>query len=318
MSTAMPPVPEGTPDHFMLDLELGPILFHIDLDSGFYNPEYEWKRLSHNHAAFELQYILQGSVTLYIHDTHYVLREGCYCLIPPFEYHSQMMDPEQPVLKTCFRFTYEMLPDARHGFPESESRAMQHIVTNLTFFIQRDCGADLALITAVQKELLTRPVGYFARMQCLLGQILLGVMRSTPNVPAVSSELPNLTLDSQRMSIIDEFFVRNLNEEIKEAELASLLKVSSRQLNRIMKRLYHTSFRQKLVKTRMNVAMDLLKNTDAPVSEILLHVGYKSTENFYANFKSYTGLTPSAFRKREKQTPSLPDVDHTDHFLSFV
>jgi AraC-like DNA-binding protein len=297
----MPPVPEGMPVYFMIDVELGPIVFHIELDSSSYNPEYQWQRFNHNHAAFELQYILQGSFTLYIQDTCYVLTEGCYCLIPPFVYHSQIIDPKQPVLKTCFRFTYEMLPSARQSFPESESKALQHIVTNLAFFIQRDCGADLALICDVQKELLTRPVGYHARTQSLLMQILLNVMRSMPDVPAVSSELPNVTLDSQRMSIIDKFFVRNLNEEIKESELANMLKVSSRQLNRIMMRLYRTSFRQKLVKTRMNVAMDLLKNTDAPVSEIGLYVGYKSAENFYANFKSYTGLTPSAFRKQENQ-----------------
>jgi AraC-like DNA-binding protein len=50
---------------------------------------------------------------------------------------------------------------------------------------------------------------------------------------------------------------------------------------------------------RMDKAMDLLKNTSAPLGDIAGIVGYKHHSNFSSFFLEQFGVTPSEFRKRE-------------------
>ncbi len=57
------------------------------------------------------------------------------------------------------------------------------------------------------------------------------------------------------------------------------------------------------VERRMKYACALLTNTDYTVLHISSAVGYDSLSHFTNNFKKYTGLTPSAYRK--ENSPSL-------------
>jgi two-component system response regulator YesN len=50
---------------------------------------------------------------------------------------------------------------------------------------------------------------------------------------------------------------------------------------------------------RMDKAMELLKNTSAPLSDIAGMVGYKHQSRFSTLFREQFGLMPSEFRKRE-------------------
>jgi transcriptional regulator GlxA family with amidase domain len=50
---------------------------------------------------------------------------------------------------------------------------------------------------------------------------------------------------------------------------------------------------------RMNKAMDLLKNTGAPLGDVAGMVGYKHQSRFSTLFKEQFGLAPGAFRKKD-------------------
>ncbi|GAM67060.1 transcriptional regulator [Vibrio sp. JCM 19236] len=57
------------------------------------------------------------------------------------------------------------------------------------------------------------------------------------------------------------------------------------------------SFSQHLKKLRLNMACDLLMNTDLPISQIIERVGYDNQANFNRQFKAYRELTPTAYRE---------------------
>jgi two-component system response regulator YesN len=50
---------------------------------------------------------------------------------------------------------------------------------------------------------------------------------------------------------------------------------------------------------RMDQAMELLKNTAAPLSDIAGMVGYKHQSRFSTLFREQFGVMPSEFRKRK-------------------
>ena len=74
------------------------------------------------------------------------------------------------------------------------------------------------------------------------------------------------------------------------------MNLSISQVNRVLKILYGVSFKQKLLETRIEIAKDLLCNTDLPINEISKKVGYDYVSSFYKVFKNKTTFTPETCR----------------------
>jgi AraC-like DNA-binding protein len=58
-----------------------------------------------------------------------------------------------------------------------------------------------------------------------------------------------------------------------------------------------------LQRRRVERAMSLLRETDRPVSEICLEVGFWSLGTFSRTFRDIVGCSPSAYREREQAAP---------------
>ncbi len=58
-----------------------------------------------------------------------------------------------------------------------------------------------------------------------------------------------------------------------------------------------------LQRRRIERAMALLRETDRPVSEICLDVGFASLGTFSRTFREIVGSSPSAYREREQAAP---------------
>ena len=57
------------------------------------------------------------------------------------------------------------------------------------------------------------------------------------------------------------------------------------------------NFSEYLEELRMQQAMHLLKETDTPLSELYLHLGYNNPNSFRRAFKKVYGSSPKAFRQ---------------------
>ncbi|HWC25994.1 MAG TPA: helix-turn-helix transcriptional regulator [Solirubrobacteraceae bacterium] len=58
-----------------------------------------------------------------------------------------------------------------------------------------------------------------------------------------------------------------------------------------------------LQRRRLERAMALLRETDRPVTEICLDVGFSSLGTFSRTFREIVGCSPSAYREREQAAP---------------
>jgi AraC-like DNA-binding protein len=58
-----------------------------------------------------------------------------------------------------------------------------------------------------------------------------------------------------------------------------------------------------LQRRRLERAMALLRETDTPVTEICLAVGFSSLGTFSRTFRDVVGTSPSAYREREQAAP---------------
>ncbi len=93
------------------------------------------------------------------------------------------------------------------------------------------------------------------------------------------------------------FIQEHYNEQISLPWLAEHLQVSESHLSRFFKLSTGLSFTQYLINTRIEAAINLMKNSNLKVYEIAEKVGYTNVEHFSRMFKRMTGKTPKEYMK---------------------
>ncbi|MDF2721846.1 MAG: AraC family transcriptional regulator [Paenibacillus sp.] len=296
------------PSFLDIQVELGAIRFSIHLNPGFFREICPLPVMSHSHTNYEVQLVHRGSMALSMDNGYQIVQAGRCCFIPPGLYHSQLEAPAgEDVHKTSFQFSFEAMPGEKPVFdsasPRQETDLLLRAFTEAPFFIARENTTLPALVETIKQELQARHIGYYAKVQSLFAQLLVELIRSSPRHDTSARYEPPQASFGNRVTLIENFFNERYSTPLKEEELASLLYVSKRQLNRILHELYGISFRTKLLHTRIQVAMDLLKTSNMTVKDIAAFVGYPLAENFHASFKTVTNMTPTAFRSYSR----LPD-----------
>ncbi|NLC67844.1 MAG: helix-turn-helix transcriptional regulator [Clostridiaceae bacterium] len=112
--------------------------------------------------------------------------------------------------------------------------------------------------------------------------------------------IPEIDFFDKRHLIIENFFEANYNTNKTIHDLAKMLNVSVRQLDRIIQDSFKMSFKNKIIEKRMEISKNLLRNTKLPVKTIAERVGYNTESNFYKVFKQKNGHTPAEYRKKYK------------------
>jgi AraC-like DNA-binding protein len=85
-------------------------------------------------------------------------------------------------------------------------------------------------------------------------------------------------------------------EEVSLASVAQEVGLSERQVSRLFREEFGTTFRDHLAALRLERAKRLLAGTDLSVIEVAGHTGWSSLAHFNSVFRRQVGVTPSSFR----------------------
>lgn len=88
------------------------------------------------------------------------------------------------------------------------------------------------------------------------------------------------------------------HNDISINEISAVAMLSPSHLLRSFKMIFHLSPHQYIIFKRMELAKKLLTETQLPVSDIMLNIGYSSLSNFSWAFRQHYGLAPTDFRKK--------------------
>ncbi|HEY6878718.1 MAG TPA: AraC family transcriptional regulator [Polyangiales bacterium] len=91
---------------------------------------------------------------------------------------------------------------------------------------------------------------------------------------------------------------QHLSADASPHKLAALLGMSSRSLQRRLQE-HGTSYAQVLRDTRRDLAMSYLVQPQCSITEIAFLLGFEDASAFARAFRSWTGVTPSAFRSAQ-------------------
>ena len=85
---------------------------------------------------------------------------------------------------------------------------------------------------------------------------------------------------------------------VRSIDIANELHISEKYMYRLFMNRFNLSPQQFLLKTRMEVAKNLLEENNMSVKEIAFTVGYSSIQTFSKAFTNYYGVCPSLLKKQ--------------------
>lgn len=100
------------------------------------------------------------------------------------------------------------------------------------------------------------------------------------------------------MKAVIDYIERNLKRGISLEDVANHVNISTYYLSKIFKKEMGVNFITYVTDRKMDMAKEMLVNTDIPVLNIALDLAYNEANYFSKAFKKKTGLTPSEYREK--------------------
>lgn len=247
----------------------------------------KWDIGRHCNADFEVHILLSGSCVLEIDNQNTPFNAPSATVITPGTFH----------------YSHKFSSDfARFSFSFMSTR--QDVVKNLqeqirTAIICPLPASAIGLCRSILDEMLGKRSFREEAIRGLFTQLLVILFRSADLV--LSNDSTPLDAAIWRTSIIDAFFSPWPEPFGTEDQLAAKLHLSKRQLNRVLLQNYDMGFREKMLRSRMEYAANLLQNTTQSVSQIGKLIGYTADSSFYKAFQSFYHMTPQQYRKTQRE-----------------
>ncbi|MBW6411576.1 response regulator transcription factor [Clostridium weizhouense] len=97
-----------------------------------------------------------------------------------------------------------------------------------------------------------------------------------------------------------EYIQDNIGENVSLEKMASMCNLSPCYFSRVFKKSLGVTFISYVNETKINRAKELLENTDIPVLNVALDLGFDDCGYFIRVFKKSQGLTPKKYREVHK------------------
>lgn len=130
--------------------------------------------------------------------------------------------------------------------------------------------------------------------QVALSSMLLRLNRHAPQ------RVPNGGLAAWQLARLCDYLQANLATDVSLAELSALVGLSTFLLCRAFRISTGLPPHRWQLRCRLERAMEILRDTSLPVSEVALIVGYGEPSKFAKAFRSSFGVNPTTFRRQRR------------------
>ncbi|NSL87724.1 GlxA family transcriptional regulator [Chitinophaga solisilvae] len=111
--------------------------------------------------------------------------------------------------------------------------------------------------------------------------------------------------DDEPIKKAQEYIENNFMEKITVDQLASMLSLSRRNLERRFKKATSNTAVEYMQRVKIEAAKSSLESSRENVSEVMYKVGYTDTKAFRTTFKRITGLSPMEYRNKYNRQAAM-------------
>ncbi len=257
----------------------------------------------HSHSFFEIVYVLEGSAEHTINGHSMILHTGDYFLINLKSKHQYVSIGDTcdfKVINCLFEPEFiDKTLEGAHSFAEILNNYLVKFGYNkftdrLTNNAYHDSDGFLrSVFLKMQEEYKDKASGWRDVIRSLLVTLLIFLARNDTEADEGGALF---------VRHIKEHVAENYMNEVNLSDIARDLHISLTYASVIFKGATGMTFRDYLLKFRIEKACDLLRISDKTIAEIAELVGYTDAAFFYKVFKRRLGLTPSEYRVKQKQS----------------
>lgn len=241
---------------------------------------------SHGKNCYEIHYISESFGILNADGEEYKITPNTLFVTGPLISHAQITDLNNPMVEWCI---YLRIDDTG----AADGTASEFLKEN--FWIGQDEQDIFPLFKKVFTELKNRFDGYINMAALLISEIIISTARNYINNVERKGEICGCI--SERTSIIIEEYFLYEYRYASLGELSGRLELSPRQTQRVLEKLYGSSFTKMKNKARMSAATMLLSDNTLSLTDVSERLGYSTQEYFTTTFKAYYNISPGKYRK---------------------
>ncbi|MEE0946483.1 MAG: AraC family transcriptional regulator [Acutalibacteraceae bacterium] len=154
-------------------------------------------------------------------------------------------------------------------------------------------------------------VGDVLPIQNLLENLIWTIVENEPNkrriqqttlgllLLSLANHTDKLKTDNDNSYGFKNVVLRYVEENYKTAKLSELADILGMNFSAVSKRVtrqFGCTFKDLIMSRRLSQAEFLLKNSNLPINQIVLSIGYENVSYFYRCFKEKYGVSPATFR----------------------
>ena len=256
---------------------------------------------SHFHNGYELYFLFSGSTKYIIENNIFEIDEGDIVWIPPYidhktqpnntERHKRLLFWVLPhYLEDCLKDNKELF-DFYHHYRviKTTQRDVKLFRKFSNLLLEEHFNEDSSTSDDVIKGLLLALLVHLKRMYERN-------MRNSNDKLSSSDDNASYILNLL-LSYISTYF----SEDITLATLAEQVNMNPVYISSLFKKNFGFTFKEYLLKLRIEKATHLLKTTGSTVEAIAFECGFRSSNHFCKTFKRLVGMSPLMFRNIDNE-----------------
>ena len=257
----------------------------------------------HSHTYHEIKYVLEGTVALSLNGRSVVLEPGDFCFIAPGVPHSCSVFNADTLLINIGIRSKALRDVFRHVFTAENPLSTFYNASGSedigipAMFCRTNQDQELGDLVKVIYDYKADKVreGYGEQIGDMMveQQLLLLLQRHTEDF---SDGWKTVAYSRETFAVLN--YISQNAKDLTLSSLAQRFNYSESYMSRFIKQHTGLSFSELLKNARLDMAANLLRNTDLSVSNIIAEVGYTGKAHFYRIFQAKFGLTPAELRAK--------------------
>ena len=246
-----------------------------------------WKKDTHRHDFFELLYIVEGTGTHTLNDNQHIYQSRDVYFLTRSDVHS--FKTSTPTKFHCLRFLPGFFQDSQE-ITVLESIFSYHNQAQGRLLLPADeiQFCELLIQQIVQESLHTKK-NHLMIIRHLMATIL-EIIKRNVNLWDHTRMVQTLKVDRMLQYIRSNIASPHL---LKKQVIAKHFNISEHYLYEYFKKHLDITPQEFIVKTRLHIIQEKLRQSNLSFTEISHELGFKDSSHFYKFVKKHTGRSPS-------------------------
>ncbi|MED4229345.1 helix-turn-helix transcriptional regulator [Neobacillus cucumis] len=260
-----------------------------------------WSMTKEFHHAFEILIVLDGVQETFIENEQYIIKKDDILLIPPGFEHTNKCISTKSMTYFCAHFDID------------EPSLRMKIMKNCDWVYKSSNSYHSRLIKCLQKwiDILDEPDILVSKAKLRAQVVLFELLEVLVDIQPLNTDIrtnESMTTAKYAKEIAEAIkgtFKKkciekneNVDYTIHIQPIIASLGISPNYGLEVFQKIYQMSPRKYLSGLKLQESKILLQQPEISLKEIANRLGYKNLSHFSRQFKRWTGLNPSEFRKK--------------------